>query len=80
MLLARASMMLLCAIVQKLARLSALPCYEAWCTLVARMSAAVGLAGAALEPQGLLALIGRDVLARCTLFYNGTTGEFTLAI
>lgn len=36
--------------------------------------------GAALTPQGLLALIGRDVLQHCTLFYNGITGEITLSI
>jgi predicted aspartyl protease len=36
--------------------------------------------GAALSPQGLLALIGRDVLQHCTLFYNGITGEITLSI
>jgi predicted aspartyl protease len=36
--------------------------------------------GAALAPQGLLALIGRDVLQHCTLFYNGLTGEITLSI
>ena len=36
--------------------------------------------GAALQCQGLIALIGRDVLRRCTLHYNGPSGEFTLAI
>ncbi len=36
--------------------------------------------GAALAAQGLLALIGRDVLQHCTLFYNGITGEITLSI
>jgi predicted aspartyl protease len=36
--------------------------------------------GAALAAQGLLVLIGRDVLQRCTLHYNGVTGEFTLAV
>jgi predicted aspartyl protease len=36
--------------------------------------------GAALAAQGLLALIGRDVLQRCNLFYNGPTGQFTLSI
>jgi predicted aspartyl protease len=36
--------------------------------------------GAALSAQGLLALIGRDVLQHCTLFYNGLTGEITLSI
>jgi len=36
--------------------------------------------GAALAAQNLLALIGRDVLQHCTLFYNGITGEITLSI
>ncbi|MBI3193330.1 MAG: retroviral-like aspartic protease family protein [Ignavibacteriae bacterium] len=36
--------------------------------------------GAALSSLGLLALIGRDVLQHCTLFYNGITGEITLSI
>ncbi len=36
--------------------------------------------GAALSAQGLLALIGRDVLQHCTLFYNGLTGEITLSV
>jgi hypothetical protein len=36
--------------------------------------------GAALEPQGIIALIGRDVLSVCTLFYNGLTGQITLSL
>jgi predicted aspartyl protease len=36
--------------------------------------------GAALKEQGLLMLLGRDVLQRCTLFYNGPTGQITLSI
>ncbi len=36
--------------------------------------------GAALAQQKLLALIERDVLQHCTLFYNGITGEITLSI
>jgi hypothetical protein len=36
--------------------------------------------GAALKPQGLIALIGRDILANCTLHYNGAVGQITLAI
>jgi predicted aspartyl protease len=36
--------------------------------------------GAALKEQGLLLLLGRDLLMACTLFYNGITGEITLAI
>ncbi len=36
--------------------------------------------GAALASQGLLVLIGRDVLEHCTLFYNGPVGQFTLSL
>lgn len=36
--------------------------------------------GAPLAAQGLLVLIGRDVLAHCMLVYNGATGSFTLSI
>ena len=36
--------------------------------------------GAALKEQGLLLLIGRDLLAHCTLFYNGPTGQITLSV
>lgn len=36
--------------------------------------------GAPLEAQGLLALIGRDLLQHCTVFYNGPIGEITLSI
>lgn len=36
--------------------------------------------GAALAAQGLLVLIGRDVLQRCNLFYNGPVGQFTLSV
>ncbi|HXM41478.1 MAG TPA: aspartyl protease family protein [Bryobacteraceae bacterium] len=36
--------------------------------------------GGALGAQGLIALIGRDVLQFCTLFYNGITGQITLSI
>jgi predicted aspartyl protease len=36
--------------------------------------------GAALAAQGLLVLIGRDVLQNCTLFYNGVAGQFTLSL
>jgi len=36
--------------------------------------------GAALTAQGLVALIGRDLLQHFTLFYNGVSGEITLAI
>jgi predicted aspartyl protease len=36
--------------------------------------------GAALNEQGLLLLIGRDLLRHCTLFYNGSVGQITLSI
>lgn len=36
--------------------------------------------GAPLNAQGLIALIGRDVLRAGTLHYNGIVGEFTLAV
>ena len=36
--------------------------------------------GAALATQGILVLIGRDVLQSCTLFYNGPAGQFTLTL
>lgn len=36
--------------------------------------------GAELDPQGLIALIGRDVLAYCTFFYNGHSGAVTLSV
>jgi predicted aspartyl protease len=36
--------------------------------------------GAPLAAQGLIALLGRDVLAHCILIYNGAVGEFTLCI
>jgi hypothetical protein len=36
--------------------------------------------GAPLAPQGLLALIGRDVLRHCLLAYNGAIGQITLAV
>jgi predicted aspartyl protease len=36
--------------------------------------------GASLAAQGLLVLIGRDVLQSCNLFYNGLAGQFTLSL
>ena len=36
--------------------------------------------GAALREQGLLMLLGRDLLQSCTLFYNGVTGQIKLSI
>ena len=36
--------------------------------------------GAPLAAQGLVVLIGRDVLQHCTLFYNGLIGSFSLSV
>jgi hypothetical protein len=36
--------------------------------------------GAPLAAQGLLVLIGRDLLQHCVLVYNGPAGGFTLTI
>ena len=36
--------------------------------------------GAPLKAQGIIALIGRDVLQNCCLIYNGHIGQFHLAI
>ena len=36
--------------------------------------------GANLEEQGLIALIGRDVLKFCVLIYNGADGSFSLSM
>lgn len=36
--------------------------------------------GAALKAQGLLLLIGRDVLQHTTLVYNGLAGEITFCV
>lgn len=36
--------------------------------------------GATLCSQGLIALIGRDVLQHCIFVYNGVAGQFTLAV
>jgi len=35
---------------------------------------------APLAAQGLLVLIGRDVLQHCTLFYNGPAGSVSLSV
>jgi hypothetical protein len=36
--------------------------------------------GAPLEPQGILVLIGRDVLQHTVLVYNGPAGSISLSI
>ncbi len=38
-----------------------------------------GVIGSNLLSQGILALIGRDLLARFVFIYNGKSGSFTLA-
>jgi hypothetical protein len=35
--------------------------------------------GAVIGMQGVIDLIGRDALRDCSLFYNGQTGELSLA-
>lgn len=41
---------------------------------------AVDLSGQSIAGQNVIALIGRDVLSRCVLVYNGPAGIFTLAM
>ncbi len=36
--------------------------------------------GATLKHQGAILLIGRDLFAHCTMFYNGPAGQITLSI
>ncbi len=36
--------------------------------------------GAELAPQGIIALIGRDVLGCCCFIYNGISGDITLSM
>lgn len=38
------------------------------------------VAGSALQSQGVVALLGRDVLANFILIYSGPTGTFSLAV
>jgi hypothetical protein len=40
---------------------------------------ATRVAGVAPSTPSVLALIGRDILGRCTLFYNGPRSELTLS-
>jgi predicted aspartyl protease len=59
------------------------PCnfYPIQITLGGRLTFQVPRAmGANLKSKNLIALIGRDILQRCTLIYNGGTGTITLAI
>lgn len=42
--------------------------------------AAPNAIGAPLSAQGIIALIGRDVLQHCTLFYNGPAGSISFAL
>ncbi|MBK9064429.1 MAG: hypothetical protein IPL89_14740 [Acidobacteria bacterium] len=36
--------------------------------------------GAPLAAQGLIALLGRDVLQHCTVFFNGPAGSISFAL
>jgi hypothetical protein len=36
--------------------------------------------GAPLKVQGLIAIIGRDILQICCLIYNGSIGQFTICL
>ena len=36
--------------------------------------------GSELRNQGIMALIGRDVLSRCVLIFNGPAGHFSLSM
>ncbi len=36
--------------------------------------------GAQLSNQDIVALLGRDMLAFCTMFYNGPAGELTISV
>lgn len=36
--------------------------------------------GANLSSQGLIALIGRDILSKCILVYNGTDNSFSISL
>ena len=46
----------------------------------AARATAVDLAGQDLAGKPIIALIGRDVLARCVFVYNGAMGSFSLSI
>lgn len=36
--------------------------------------------GSNLQPQGIIALVGRDVLSNCLLVYNGPAGMYSISI
>jgi hypothetical protein len=38
------------------------------------------MASPGIAAQGILMLLGRDVLAHCQLVYNGLTGHFSLSV
>ena len=40
----------------------------------------VNLAGQDLDGKPIIALVGRDVLSRCVLVYNGTLGQFSISV
>lgn len=60
------------------------PVYEASITLEAPgMSSEVSriqLTGAELSSQGFTVIVGRDILCRCVLMWDGPAGRLTLAI
>lgn len=41
---------------------------------------AIPVLASKLGAQGILALIGRDILAQCVLIYNGPGGHFTITV
>jgi predicted aspartyl protease len=43
------------------------------------ISDTVQIIASSLAVQGIQALIGRDILSHCTMFYNGADGFFTLS-
>jgi predicted aspartyl protease len=46
---------------------------------VGRAIAAPRAIGVELQSLGFVAIVGRDVLRNCTLFYNGIAGQITLS-
>jgi hypothetical protein len=51
----------------------------AWRISTTASFSTIGVMNAELEQQGLLMLLGRDILAGCILAYNGTSGTFSLS-
>ncbi|WP_186308602.1 aspartyl protease family protein [Paraburkholderia sp. BCC1885] len=40
---------------------------------------AIPVIESSLAPQGIMGLIGRDILQKCLLVYNGVTGDYSLS-